>query len=187
MEWDNIPAVQPNEYVVWGEFYWKNETGSPITPTITNDTTLAGGLTKLSKSVANGYVKYPVNVVVNQDLDVIVVSDGNGNSVRMPSIPGIIDTFDYEAHQWNYSDTWQNNECFIVNCFGQGAIVSNKNNCDAGYIKRCSLGSGTFIFQNNFTAFVMTSQEAYISQVKLNTGTKGSFIYGNELHLSYLS
>lgn len=185
MEWDNIPAIQPNEFVVWGGFYWKNETVSPITPTITDDTTLAGGLTKLTKSIANGYIKHPVDVLLDTSLNVISVSDGFGNKVNVPqsSTTSLIALgLTYENFQWNYNTKWINNEAYIVNCYGTGAVFSNKNDSNAGYISQCSIGANCFLFQNNFTASVPSFQPAYIKNVKL---ISNAYMYGNELHLSY--
>lgn len=189
MKWDDIPTIQPNEFVTWGGFYWKNNTASPITPTITDNITLDGGLTKLSKSIANGYVDYPLSVEINTSLDIIFLSDEFGNSFRISEFDifgSNIQLYYYENNQWGYSDKWQNNECAILNCYGDGVIALNKNDSGCGYIKNANVKSGGFIIQNNFTV-AGGSQKAYIENVTLNSGTIGSFIYGNELHLSYIS
>ena len=70
MDFSSIPSVGVDEYVIWGDYYWKNNTASPITPTITDDVTLAGGLTKLAKTSGSIYDILNLECVVDASLNI---------------------------------------------------------------------------------------------------------------------
>ncbi len=70
MDFSSIPSVGVDEYVIWGDYYWINNTTSPITPTITDDVTLGGGLTKLSKSSGSIYDVISVECSLDASLNI---------------------------------------------------------------------------------------------------------------------
>lgn len=70
MDFSSIPSVGVDEYVIWGDYYWKNNTASPITPTITDDVTLGGGLTKLAKTSGSIYDILNLECVVDASLNI---------------------------------------------------------------------------------------------------------------------
>jgi hypothetical protein len=70
MDFSSIPSVGAGQYVIWGDYYWINNTASPITPTITDDVTLGGGLTKLAKSSGSIYDILNLECVVDASLNI---------------------------------------------------------------------------------------------------------------------
>jgi len=70
MDFSSIPSVGVDEYIIWGDYYWINSTASPITPTITDDVTLAGGLTKLAKTSGSIYDILNLECVVDASLNI---------------------------------------------------------------------------------------------------------------------
>jgi hypothetical protein len=70
MDFSSIPSVGVGEYVIWGDYYWKNNTASPITPTITDDVTLGGGLTKLAKTSSSIYDVISVECSLDASLNI---------------------------------------------------------------------------------------------------------------------
>lgn len=183
MEWNNIPTLQPDEFVIWGGYYHVNNTASPVTPTITDHETLSG-LLKVSKSLANGYVTTELELRLDSQLNILQAIDQYNNSINFPNTVSQLNSFNIHNNMWSYSEKFNTNMCYVVNCGGAGYILSNRNDCDAGYIENAIVESETAISQVNFTAGIFL-QPAYIKNVKLNNGSIGSFIYGNELHLSY--
>ena len=68
MDANDIPAIADGEKIIWGDHYWLNETGAPVTPTIVDNSTLSGGLTWVYPKTAANYDVIPVDVVVNGEL-----------------------------------------------------------------------------------------------------------------------
>ena len=67
---NDIQTVADGEMVIWGDHYWVNNSGSPVTPTIIDDYILDAPLEQLVKSIDNGYSQALVNLVVDNTLQI---------------------------------------------------------------------------------------------------------------------
>lgn len=77
---NDIQSVGVDEYVIWADYYWINETASPITPTIDDLTTLSGGLTKIDKLSGSIYLTKEFPCSVDDDLNVCKIFKSNTSS-----------------------------------------------------------------------------------------------------------
>ncbi len=70
---NDIQTVADGEKIIWADHYWVNLTGGSIVPTIVDDFTLDAPLIQVSKSVANGYLEVPVEVIISNTLEISVI------------------------------------------------------------------------------------------------------------------
>ena len=117
-------ALANNAIVTWGGFYWQNTSGGSATPDLPSEANISTtGFTKITKSVANGYVQILLNVMVTESLFVFYAKDENGNEVKVNEVLNSLIGFNpIDVFQWNdqrifnHSVLVSNNKLTQANC-----------------------------------------------------------------------
>jgi len=167
-------AIANNAIVTWGGFYWQNTSGGSATPNLTSEAILdnTGGFTKITKSVANGYVPILLNAMVTESLFVFYAKDENGNEVTVNEILNSLIGFNpIDVFQWNDPRIF-NNSVLVCNnklLYQQSVIYSNIG--DFNYEPTNKIASVSENLLNNST----------LSSIYANQSFVGSKIYRNVL------
>lgn len=168
-------AVANGSIVTWGGFYWENTSGGAVTPDLPDEVNIDSNgalFTKLSKSVANGYVPVILNVVVASDLSIELVTDNYNNTVNNTILSNFGLT--YENTAINNSVGQFNDGWVVSNCDGDTFSIFNNRAISTPIIKRCKLSSGQLIVNNEGVGILD------VTYIENSHG-----IQGQHLHLSY--
>jgi len=151
-------AVANGATVTWGGFYWTNNTGGAVTPDLPDNFDIDSdltGWTKVSKSVANGYVEVLLNVTLlptGSSLSVSFVSDNKCN--QYPAI-NALDEAEYSYTLLSWIDgalppLFVNNQnVFIVNNkLDDASSLSANYTIKRALIQQCKLLNGASIGGN---------------------------------------
>lgn len=136
---NDIQTVDSAQFVIWADYYWVNNTGSPVTPDILDDFTL-DGLTQLPKTAANGYLYKLYPGVVDETLIVQQLTNAYTGSVY--NVPAQV-TIGIEDNVYRYVAL---NNDFLVEtdlsaCFNNALVKSSDfriTAVDIGVIKQNS-------------------------------------------------
>lgn len=151
-------AVANGSTVTWGGFYWTNNTGGAVTPDLPDNFDIDSdltGWTKVSKSVANGYVEVLLNVTLlptGSSLSVSFVSDNKCN--QYPAINSLDESeYSYTLLSWIDSalpPLFVNNQnVFIVNNkLDDASSLSANYTIKRALIQQCKLLNGASIGGN---------------------------------------
>lgn len=85
---NNLGQLNPNspqtvadgERVIWADYYWENNSGSPVTPTIIDPVTLDTPMTMIDKSQVNEYELLSVSIELDNQLQVAEIYNANNDS-----------------------------------------------------------------------------------------------------------
>lgn len=81
-----IPTVDTNEYVIWADHYWVNNTDTPVTPTIQDFYVLDGGLTKITKESGSIYITETYECLIDRELNVLEIISNTGSKWNITSL-----------------------------------------------------------------------------------------------------
>lgn len=73
MDANTIPSVGVGEKVIWGDHYWSNTTGAPVTPVIVDFQEITG-LTKEIKASGSSYEIVSYSCLVDTDLNILTIT-----------------------------------------------------------------------------------------------------------------
>lgn len=184
-------AIANNSIVTWGGYYWTNNTGGSVTPDLPDEFDIDSNLTgwtKVSKSVANGYVEIMLSVEVlnTGSLSITKVSDALCNTY--PALNALDDAnYSYTILSWlsnSFPPSIVNslNVFFTNNKIVDGALGANSTTKRAE-IKRCLLDGGASIGGNTLIGI----EDQYSNIVNCVLNGAGTAIHVNNLTDSELS
>lgn len=123
MDANTIPSVASGEKVIWGDHYWSNTTGIPVTPTIVDFQEIIG-LTQEVKISGSSYEIINYNCLIDKDLNILSVTS-NTKSVWF------INTVTAEA---GFSGLYIYFPLNNSNILGDNLLVSANNKGQIGFL-----------------------------------------------------
>jgi len=172
MDANTIPSVGVGEKVIWGDHYWSNTTGAPVTPVIVDEIELTG-LVKEIKESGSSYALKTYRCGLSENLDILIITSDTGSVWAINSIlvqAGLTGIYIYAPLSKtnlianNILSVNNNNGEFTITCSDIGTLIVANN---SGTMKNIIIDG----FENEVANNISSGNGSYY-YIKLSSGSR---------------